>query len=589
MLRFSPPNLPRRALAVAALALCACDTVGTIGEAPADFVRPEPEAPPPPFAPAPAQLLRLTTSQYRNVVHDVFGDDVQVAVAIEPDTRVAGFTSVGAGEYTVSRGAAGRYEDQALEVAGAVMGPGAGAARATLAGCTPEGVTDATCAGSFIARYGRLLYRRSLTAEESARLLTLANDSATARSDFYAGLEMVVAALLQSPHFLYRHELGALVDDTGAEPAGYRELRGTELASRLSFFLWDTAPDAQLLEDAETGALDTPEGREAVVRRMVDDPRARRGLRVFFADMLELFKLDQLSKDRETFPHFTPELRASAREETLRTIEHHVFDADADYRDLMTTPTTFIDRRLAAVYDVPAPATEGFGRFEHPARSMRRGLLGQWSFLAMNAHATHSSPTRRGQFVRMKLLCTEVPPPPANVAVELDPTDPSLSARDRLAEHRVNPVCASCHSLMDPIGLGFENFDGIGRYSEEDWRFRYQDGALVRDENGDPVRVRGPELDVSGDVDGVPYETPIELTEALRNHPDLTRCVTSRLYSHATGHAVRRSEAAQVVELHDRFLGSGFRLKELLVQVALSVGFRQASGLRGDVAEETEQ
>lgn len=576
----------KSALILAALGLSACDTVGTIGTAPADRpLPPEPELPPPPFAPAPTQLLRLTAEQFDNVVHDLYGEDIVSALPLEPDVRLAGFFAVGAGVDSVSESGVNQYEAQALSIGEQAMADTP--ARDALFDCTPTGITDDACARSFITRHGRITYRRSLTEDEITRFVTLARTAATVRGDFYAGMSLVVAAQLQSPHFLYRHELGDVVEPTADEPHVQRELRGTELASRLSFFLWNTTPDRDLLDAAESGALDTPEGLEAEVRRMVDDPRTRRAVRSFFSEMLQLDRLSNLSKDRNAFLHYSPAVGPAAREETLLTIEDHVFEQDADYRDLMTTRTTFLNRTLAAIYEVPAPTRDGFGRYQHSATGMRRGLLGQLSFLALHAHATRSSPTLRGRFVRINLLCTDVPPPPANVAVDLSETDASLSIRDQLWEHRENPVCSSCHALMDPIGLGFENFDGLGQFSEVDWRLTFgPDGDVVRDENGDRVLVEGPELDVTGDVDGVPFTNPIQLTEALRNHPDLPTCLTRSVYRYATGHEEVRSEAAQLVSLDASFEESGFRVKELLVRVALSAGFRQASGLR-TVTEET--
>ena len=569
-----------------ALGLAGCDTVGTIGTAPADRPPPpEPEAPPPPFAPAPAQLLRLTAEQFDNAVHDLYGESVVSALPLEPDVRIGGFFAVGAGVDSVSETGVNQYEAQALSIGEQVMAPSA--TRDALVGCTPAGVTDDACARSFITRQGRLTYRRSLTEPEITRFVALASEAATVRGDFYAGLSLVVAAQLQSPSFLYRNELGVPTEPEGAEEPGVRELRGTQLASRLSFFLWNTTPDAALLDAAESGALDTPEGLETETRRLLESPRARSAVRSFFSEMLELDKLDNLSKDRNAFLHYSPAVGPAAREETLRTIENHVFDEDADYRDLMTTRTTFIDRTLAAIYEVPAPTREGYARYEHPSTSPRRGILGQLSFLALRAHATRSSPTLRGRFVRINLLCTEIPPPPANVAVDLSNTDATLSIRDQLFEHRENPVCASCHELMDPIGLGFENFDGLGQHRDVEWLLTFgPDGDVLRDENGDRVLQRGQDIDATGELDGTLFSNPLELTEALRNHPDLPRCLAHSIYRYATGHQELRTEEIELRSLRDSFAASGYRVKELLVQVALSRGFRRASGLRA-IPEDT--
>ncbi len=592
--RFAARLAPKaRLLVLTLLALSAplglgCETAGTIGSPRADRPGlPEPTPPPPPFEPAPAQLLRLTGVQYDNAVHDIYGDEVTTSLGLEPDVRLAGFFAVGAGVDSVSENGVNQYETQALTIAEQVMAEGP--LRDALVPCTPAGTTDDACARQFITRYGRLTYRRTLEEDEVMRFVELAHEAAMVRGDFYAGLALVVAAQLQSPYFLYRTELGApaSADADPTDPTAERELHGTELASRLSFFLWNTTPDEALLDAAESGALDTPDSLEAQVRRMVDDPRARQAVRSFFAEMLQLDALDGLSKDRNAFLHFTPAVGPAAREETLLTIEDHVFDQDRDYRDLYTTRRTFLDRTLAAIYEVRAPSREGFASFEYPEGSMRRGLLGQLSFLALHAHATRSSPTLRGRFVRINLLCTDIPPPPANVSVDISETNPTFSVRDQLFEHRENPVCASCHELMDPIGLGFENFDGLGQYREVEWLLTFgADGDVVRDDNGDRVLQRGRDIDATGDLDGAPFVTPRDLTNALHDHPDLPTCLTRSLYRYATGHEELPTEEAQLVELNEQFEAAGYSVKELLVRVALSQGFRRARGLRS-TSEET--
>ena len=564
-------------LAALLATLGACSTQGQIGQAPADSPTIEPpEAPPPPFAPAATQLLRLTRTQIENSIHDVLGDDIGVVVGTEPDIRQGGFYAVGAGNDSVSSWGVDQYEDLAIAVAEQAMEPGE--ARDARMPCTPSGTTDAACATQFVERYGRLFYRRALRTEERDRLVALANDAATELGDFHRGLSLTLIAMLQSPNFLYRNELG--------EPTGEGENRlvgGTQLASRISYFLWDTTPDDELLRAAENGELDTPEGLASHVDRMLADDRTRRSVRQFFTELLELKKLDYLSKDRNAFLHYSPAVGPDARTETLLTIEDHIFEQDGDYRDLMTTRRTFLNRRLASIYEVPAPAREGFAAFEHPADSPRRGILGQLSVLALHSHATRSSPTLRGAFIRINLLCTEIPPPPADVVTELSETDPTLSIREQLWEHRENPVCASCHELMDPIGLGFENFDGLGQWRENEWLLTFdENGDVLRDENNDRVLVRGADIDPSGDLDGVAFDNVTQLTQAIHDHPDLGPCLTRSLYRFATGHIDAPSEEAQLRELSDGFASDGYRVRSLMRAIALSDGFRMASGLRDD-------
>lgn len=500
--------------------------------------------PPPPFEPAPAQLRRLTQPQYRNAVTDLFGEIVLPA-RLEPDERVDGLYQIGAHLTTISARGTELYEAAAYQVASQAVDA---EHRDRWVGCAPAGVVDRACAEQSLRTLGRRVWRRPLSEVELAQLVEIGANAARQLGDFYAGLEFSVATLLQSPHFLFRREVGAEID-------GQRRHTGWETAERLSFFLWNTIPDDALLDAAARGELgDHPRYAEHV-DRLLADPRAKQGVRAFFTEMLELDELDELRKDPTIFEHYTPELGGSAREETLRLIEYLVFEQDADYRDLMTTRTTFIDRRLASLYGVPAPSRDGFGRYDFPEGSERVGLLGHISVLALQAHASVSSPTLRGIFVRRNLLCGAIPPPPANVDTSIpEPLPGSVTLRDRVARHLEDPSCAGCHRLMDPLGLGLENFDAIGRWRDT--------------ESGEPI-------DTSGDINGVAFSTPSELAHTLAVTPDLTQCLMRTAYRYATGHKEVPGEAATLRDLSARFEQSGYRVLPLLRSVALSDGFRR--------------
>ena len=218
---------------------------------------------------------------------------------------------------------------------------------------------------------------------------------------------MVVGDLLQSPNFLYRIELGE-EDDTGV-----RRYTDYEMASRLSYFLWNTTPDAELLESAAQGELTEDEGLETQVDRLMGDDRARQGMRAVFTDIFDLHELDDLTKDPLIFLYMSDDLGESAREETLVGLEQLVFEDDGDFRDLFTIQDTWIDRRLASIYNVPAPSMDGFAWTSLSDSDRRRGFMGQVSFLALQAHAVSTSVTLRGRFIRENLLCQNIPDPPA--------------------------------------------------------------------------------------------------------------------------------------------------------------------------------
>jgi len=340
--------------------------------------------------------------------------------------------------------------------------------------------------------------------------------------------------------------------------------RGSEdpyaLASRLSFFLWDSPPDDALLDAAASGALSGREGVRAQAERLLASPRARVGVANFFSEQLRLYELDGLPKDALTYEHFSPQLLLDAREETLRALLARVFDDDADLRDAFTSRDTFLNPRLAALYGVPAPSREGFTRVTLPEWSGRAGLLGHASILNLFAHANSSSATLRGKFVRTVLLCQEIPPPPVGVNTMIpEPSGEARTLRERVREHLEVPSCAACHQLLDPIGLALENFDGVGRWRDRD------NGALI---------------DASGELDGVAFEDPVALGRALREHEALAPCVARTVARYATGRAATPEERPLVDDLAARFVALDYRLKPLLLEVVMSPLFMPAGAPR---------
>lgn len=490
----------------------------------------------------PSGLRRLTNAQLENIVLDVFGDGVILPPVAEPDVSIGGLVSIGASGATFSPRGVESMEDVAFALAAQALDLDN---RSRVLTCEPTGVADGDCAAEFVGTLGRRLWRRPLKNDEIERLTRVALDAAAALDDPHEGYGYALAALLQSPHFLFRHELG----DGG-------EFTDWELATRLSFFLWNTTPDDALLDAAAAGELTTPSGLRAQAERLVADPLARRGVRNFFAEYLELDELLHLAKDPTIFEHFSSELGASAREETLRLLEHVVFDDPSDYRDVMTSRHTFLDRRLATLYGVPAPLESGFARVPLPPDANRVGLIGHASFLAHHAHQVSSSATLRGAAVRRVLLCQTIPPPPVNVDTSIpEPSGEAPTLRDRVAEHLQNESCAGCHLLMDPIGLGLENYDGIGR-----WR----------------VLDNGVEIDASGDLDGELFQSPDQLAEVVRNHPDFPACLVQMMTRYAMGRVEIREELDHLDLMAERFAALDYRIRPMLLEIVTSPMFLSA-------------
>lgn len=526
----------------AALLLASC--TGLIGDRGVDT---EPVA----IDPAPATLHRLTRTQYTNAIHDLLGEQIAVPTAIEPDVEAGGFATVGGSVGSVSRRGVEQYEAAALSIADQAMTPGK--ERDALVGCTPSGTSDAACAKTFIGSFGRRAWRRALDDAEIDRLTAVATGAATTLGDFHQGLGFAIAAILESPNFLYRVELGT---PDPSEP-GVRHYRGYELASRLAFFLWNSTPDDALLDAAEDGSLDDDGGVAMEVDRMLDSPRVHDAVRNFFTERFGLAQLDDLSKDSVVFPAMSADLGPAAREETLRLIDQLLLVEEGDYRDLFTTRRTFVDRKLASLYGVPAASLTDFAEVELPEKGLRRGLLGHASLLTLYAHPTSSSATLRGKFVRKVLLCAAIPNPPANVNTALpDSMQAGPTLRDRLTVHESQPFCASCHKAMDPIGLGLENFDGLGQVRTTE---------------------NGARIDPSGDLDGDGFEGPVELGEAVAAHPDLGPCLVRHLVRYASAAPETTGEDAEIDRLAYRFADQGYRLPYLLREIALSPAFRTAT------------
>ncbi|MFT5680880.1 MAG: hypothetical protein ACI8RZ_001786 [Myxococcota bacterium] len=510
--------------------------------------------PAPSVAPAQPALRRLTATQYDNAVTTLFGEGLVLPTSLEPDSEIAGLLSVGAAVSSVSSFGVELYESAAYLIAEQVTEDAA--LRANFYPCEPVGPSDEDCAAQLITEVGRVAWRRPLTAEEIDRLTTIVTAIGESDEDFHTGAMYAISAILQSPSFLYRTEHGT---PDPLDP-DRRRLTDFEIATRLSFLLWNTLPDDELLLAAESGELSTSAGLEVQARRMLSDDNASAGVRNLFTELLGLYELDDLSKDPTAFTHASPDLGPSAREETLLLIEALLLEDDADFRELFTTQRTFVDRRLAALYSIAAPTEEGFGEVWLDEADGRRGLLGHASVLALHSHPTSTSATLRGKFVRTVLLCHEIPPPPGDVDTSIPEADAdSPTLRERIASHLEDPSCASCHQITDPVGLGLENFDGIGRW---------------RDTENDAM------IDASGDLDGATFSTAWGLGERVAAHDDLGRCMSGHVFQYATGHPIEEGEEALVDWLAESFADSDYSFQDLLIQTILSDSFTTAGAIQ---------
>ena len=491
----------------------------------------------------------MTGQQYSNTIGQIFGTDISDSVAppIPPLARTDGLLASGAAFVGVTSDQIQQIQQAAATIAAKVVDK---YHRDFLIPCEPVSATsaDSACAGEFLKETGRLLYRRPLGESKVAELTAIADAAAEQTDDFYEGLAIALEAIMISPDVVF------IIDSAEPDPAqpGEARLDAYSLASRLSFFLWNSGPDDELLQMAESGELQTREGLDRAVTRMLNSSRLEDGVRAFFDDMMAFDEFASLAKDPLVYPMVTGATLADAREQTMRTVIDHVITQGADYRDLFTTRKTFMSMSLAVIYGTPT--TNGWVPYDFPEDSFRRGLLTQVSFLASHSHSVRSSPTLRGKALRELFLCQKVPPPPPDVDFSaLEDAGDVATARERLKIHNTNPSCAGCHLITDPMGLALENFDGAGRYRETE---------------------NGAELDVSGELDGTEYDNVVGLSQALRNHPKLPYCLVNRMYSYGTGGPVSlRYDRAVLDHLTARFAEQGYKVPDLLRDIALSQGF----------------
>jgi hypothetical protein len=494
-------------------------------------------------------MQRLTALQYQNSVRDLLGASIVPPIALEPDQAESGFASIGASRLPVSALGVEQYEGAAFDLAHQALA--APDRRMALLGCAPASAADA-CVRAFFARIARRAFRRPVEAAEVDQYLQVVGTVAGLYGDVWAGIEHGVAALLQSPSFLYRIELGE------PDPAfpGRRRYTSWDMASRLAFVVTQSLPDDTLLDAAARGEVADAAAVRAQARRLAATERARASLNRFFYEQLDLLRIDGMAKDPKVYPRATPTLAAAMKRELELTLEALAFDAAGNFPDaFLRGRKRFVNAELSRLYGFASPSGTGFAAVDLPPAGPRAGILGFGGIEAMLAHATKTSPTLRGVFVRERLLCQPAPTPPPNANTTL-PAVTGSTTREILEQHRKDPGCAACHALLDGVGLGLEPFDGIGAYRES--------------EAGKPI-------DAHGELDGKPFDGPAELAALLASSAAPGACLTRQLYRFASGHVETDAEAAVVGALAGRLAAAGLSLADLLVELVASDGFRYAA------------
>lgn len=491
--------------------------------------------------PAPGGMRVLTSTQLRYSLEYLLGVDAAAGFEVWSDSQLHGFESIGAAELALGSNDISTLETEVTQAVDAAL-----LDVAHLAQFTPcvQSAPDAACYTSVASDLGRVAWRRPLEQEEITRLVAIANQGqAWGGGDFDTGLKYQLMAIFQSPHFVYMAEIGE------GEP-GSRELGPYELASRMAFFLQHRTPDVELLDTAAAGGLADSEGIRAQARRLLATPEARRGLDRFFGELYLIRDIPLVSKDAGLYPEWSESLALSMQEEMLRFLQDVVWTRDADAREIFTAEDTFVDATLAAFYGVTGGA--GWTKVSIPVGQERFGLMGKAGLLARFANNDETSPTKRGRFFRERIMCREIPAPPAGVDTTLDPPTGPMTMRQRLEPHRADQSCAGCHALMDPIGLAYEHFDSVGRFRETD---------------------EGLEIITADESLGLEFEGPTDLAQIAED--SAAACLARNFWRQSMGHLETEGEADSLALLEESFAEQGYSLQSLMVELTASPAFKR--------------
>lgn len=504
--------------------------------------------------PGPSPIRRMTRREYNNTVQDLLGDDSKPASGFPAEEEALGFTN-NADALVVTQLLAEGYLDAAEDLALKAV-----ADMSKLMGACDPGVDgEDTCVRGFLEDFGFRAFRRPLLVDEVETWMSVFTD-ARSQFDFDVSVRLMLTAILQSPHFLYRVEFGEPV----AGEKGVLKLGPYELASRLSYFLWGTMPDPELFDAAEAGRLTTPEDVAKQASRMLADPRVRVMVREFHSQWLHLSQLDLVEKDADMFPDFDADVLPLLRTEAESFIDHVIWEDQGDLYTLLLAPYTFMNGALADYYGVDGPTGDTFEKVDMP-EGRASGILTLGGLMTVLAKHNQTSPVLRGKFVREKLLCQLVPPPPDNIMVVPPEVDPNLPTRERFKAHTSDALCAGCHSMMDPVGFGFEHYDGIGHW-------RDVEAGLPIDATGELLFTKQ-----GGPFDGVP-----ELAALLAGSPELDSCMALQWFRYAYGRAETGDDAGTIEYIAGQFAGSGHRILDLIVSLTQTEAFLY----RRDIAAE---
>ncbi|HEX2873724.1 MAG TPA: DUF1592 domain-containing protein [Polyangiaceae bacterium] len=497
--------------------------------------------------PGRGEMHRLNSTEYNNTVADVLGTTLKPADANWRGGEIEGFDNV-ASVLGVDATQFGLYLDAAEKLANDVFA--SPTLKAKFVTCSTA--DDAACVKDIISKAGLHIFRRPLRANEIATYQKVYTEARAQKQDHDGALKHVLWSLLSSAEFLYRIEL--------PKGTGKRPLDGFELASRLSYFLWSSAPDDALLEAAANNALGKDTEVQAAVDRMLADFKSTRFTESFAGQFLGARKVAGHAVAPERFPMWTPAVASAAQNEMYLYFEEFLRN-DRSWTEFLTADVNFVNTSLAPIYGMQNVTSADLMKVNNTA-DKRAGFLGLAGFLALTSMDRRTSPTLRGKWVLGNLLCREAPPPPANVPkLEVGGKDlDNGNVREILEAHRVRPDCAGCHAIFDPFGLAMEKYDAIGRY-----RDTYGDGSTIN---------------ASTTLDGNTFEDLAGAANIVTSDPAFKSCITHKMFIYGLGRSPTGDDAAWIKELEEEWAAGNMTLKRLISGLVESVPFRNSGDIK---------
>lgn len=495
-------------------------------------------------SPGRSPLRRLTRFEYSNTVEALLGDTSQPGLNLPAELLGNGFGN-DADNQPSSSFLIEQYANLAADLAARLT---TSEIASRYDACIAAGPADEdACARSFITRFAEAAYRRPVQSVEVDELVTL-QQALRAHGDFLSSVTGVAEAILQSPDFLYRVEFGA-------DAAGARPLTGYEMASRLSYFFWGSPPDAQLLLAAANGELSSEDGVQTQAERLLEDPKARHVIEFFFNSYLPINNLTDQTRDKELFPTFSAQVGNLQHQEVQQLLMHEIFDGEGTWDSILTAPYTFVNEELASFYGISGVVGEEFVKVDIDT-TKRLGLLTQAGVLTGTTVTNATNPVRRGGYLLSHVLCIDVPLPSEDLLAEIKPPEPYTgdTGRERYAAHSQDTRCAGCHAFLDPPGFALENFDAVGLWRDQE---------------------NGVTIDASGNLPGIgEFSGPVELVQRIAENPDTHACFAQQWQKFAYGRRLDPQDKCNKQQLTSAFEESGHDVKQLLLAVTRTDGFR---------------